>query len=558
LRNKILASLVLIVLLPTALLAWLGQRMVHNEQQVLEAQLRTLINSQLGGVDTSIQGYFRTVQHSLLEEARQLDGSAESLRKISLVSPLVKHVLVIGADGKLAFPAPLGPWSQAEKEFLQRTSAIVENPALLTQGAALPERDAPVPAAQGLLSKKFSAAGIPAAPQGDAGPPALGWYAWHWNAELRHMFWWRDGRQRVIGFELAPVAVMSDIIAGLPATDGRAAASRSVTRLVNGSGQVVYEWGAYRPAANEKSLAVWPLSHPLGSWKLEYFAPPLGGGAAASSFGVLASVVVIGLALAVLALYLYREHSREMRIAQQRVNFVNQVSHELKTPLTNIRLYAELLQTEVEQALADKDEAPPDSKAEKYIGIIVAESQRLSRLIGNVLSFGRFQKAELRLNLEPAQVDDVIQRCIAAFQPALDAKGIAVTFDSQAGALVLLDPQALEQIFNNLVGNVEKYASVGATLQVSSAQDGMVTTIDVRDFGPGIAAAERERVFEPFYRVSSQLADGVTGTGIGLDIARRLARLHGGDVTLREVDRGACFRIVLHTPPHGPSAGESA
>jgi len=361
----------------------------------------------------------------------------------------------------------------------------------------------------------------------------------------------------VIGFELAPVAVMSDVIAALPATGGKAGSDRSATRLVDGNGRVVYEWGVYRPSRGEKSLAVWPLAHPLGSWKLEYFAAGLGGGAAASSFGVLVLVLVIGLALAALALYLYREHSREMRLAQQRVNFVNQVSHELKTPLTNIRLYAELLQTEVEQAFADRDEpSPAGGKAEKYIGVIVAESQRLSRLIGNVLSFGRVQKAELRLNPGPGQVDEVIRRCLAAFQAALDARGIEVLFDARADAPVLLDAQAVEQILNNLVGNVEKYASSGAALHISSAQEGMVTTVDVRDFGPGIAPTERERVFEPFYRVSSLLADGVTGTGIGLDIARRLARLHGGDIQLREVDRGACFRVVLHTPPALRAVGE--
>lgn len=76
-----------------------------------------------------------------------------------------------------------------------------------------------------------------------------------------------------------------------------------------------------------------------------------------------------------------------------------------------------------------------------------------------------------------------------------------------------------------------------------------MSTIEVRDFGPGIAVADRDRVFQPFYRVSSRLTDGVAGTGIGLDIARRLARLHGGEVSLCEVTPGACFRVVLRTAP---------
>jgi signal transduction histidine kinase len=231
------------------------------------------------------------------------------------------------------------------------------------------------------------------------------------------------------------------------------------------------------------------------------------------------------------------------------VNFVNQVSHELKTPLTNIRLYAELLETEVDAVFDDEqqDGQAEGNKARKYLGIITAESQRLSRLIANVLRFGQFQQSQLQLRLQQAVVDEVIQRCIAAFAAALQAKGITVRLDLHASAAVLLDAEALEQILNNLISNAEKYAASGASLQISSTQDADVSSIAVRDFGPGIAARERARIFQPFYRISSKLSDGVTGTGIGLDIARQLARLHGGDLVLQEVDVGACFTVTLPT-----------
>jgi len=286
----------------------------------------------------------------------------------------------------------------------------------------------------------------------------------------------------------------------------------------------------------------------LASWKLEYYAPVLAAGATANSFGILAAVSVIGLSLMGLALYLYQEHSREVRLAQHRVNFVNQVSHELKTPLTNIRLYAELLETQLEEGW-ESASSEPEIKAQRYIGIITAESQRLSRLIANVLSLGQFQKTQLRLSLQVEKVDEVIKRCIAAFKPALEAKGIAVQLQLHADAFVLLDAQVLEQILNNLISNVEKYAASGAAIYIASTQKSNSSTIDVRDFGPGIATRERSRIFQPFYRSSSLLTDGVSGTGIGLDIARQLARLHGGDVSLQEVSTGACFRVSLRTDP---------
>ncbi|MDZ7937142.1 MAG: HAMP domain-containing sensor histidine kinase [Rhodoferax sp.] len=311
----------------------------------------------------------------------------------------------------------------------------------------------------------------------------------------------------------------------------------------------MYEWGSYQPASGEKSLAMRPLSHPLGTWKLEYFGPALATASVVNTWGLVAGLLGLALALVGLALYLYREHTREMRLAQQRVNFVNQVSHELKTPLTNIRLYAELLEDELDPWLCRRAHRRQLPRRSSTSGVITTESQRLSRLIANVLSLGQFQKAQFTLALQHGVVDDVVARCVAAFQPALDAKGIAVQVDAHAGAQVLLAPEALEQILNNLVSNVEKYAAAGGAIHISSRQDKDISTVEVRDFGPGIAPQDHKRIFEPFYRVSSRLTDGVSGTGIGLGIARELARLHGGDLVVRDVDTGACFRLTLHTPP---------
>jgi signal transduction histidine kinase len=292
----------------------------------------------------------------------------------------------------------------------------------------------------------------------------------------------------------------------------------------------------------EQALSMLPLSPPLASWKLEYYGAGLKAGSAGNRFGMLAGLLAVTFALLGLGWYLYQEHTREMRVAEQRVNFVNQVSHELKTPLTNIRMYAELL----EDQLADDDDKP-----RKYIAIITAESQRLSRLIANVLSFSRAQKERPALHLQQGSVDDIIARCVEAFMPALQAKAIVPRFDAQAGAPVALDAEVLEQILNNLISNVEKYAAGGGLLEIASMQQAGRTTIRVCDHGPGIPKRERERIFQPFYRISSKLTDGVAGTGIGLGIARQLARLHGGDLELDTAEQGACFVVTLKTEPAG-------
>jgi signal transduction histidine kinase len=543
LQKKIAVILLLIVLLPVGLLAWLGLRMAHNEQRVAAAQVQELVQSQLGNVDDSISDYFRALQDDWVIRLRAQPLDAQALAALPQALGVVQQGFVIGADGKRVYPSPSSTLTESQKQFVQRTAALWDNPGLLTQGASIGGAVANANA-NSLVSKRYGASTASA----DAGPAQWGWYTWHWNAELHHIFWLRDAQNRLVGVELTPVALVADIIALLPSTSADGSQAKSRTRLVNGNGQVVYEWGSYQPASDEKSLAMRPLSHPLGTWKLEYFGPALATAGVLNTWGLVAGLLGLALALVGLALYLYREHTREMRLAQQRVNFVNQVSHELKTPLTNIRLYAELLEDELDPAV--DEQAVGGSKAHRYLGIITAESQRLSRLIANVLSLGQFQKAQFSLALQHGVVDEVVARCIAAFRPALEAKSITVHTTAQAPRVVMLDAQALEQILNNLLSNAEKYAASGGAIYIETTQTHGVSTIDVRDLGPGIPASERERVFEPFYRISSKLADGVAGTGIGLDIARQLARQHGGDVALKAAEAeggGAHFRVSLRT-----------
>ena len=106
----------------------------------------------------------------------------------------------------------------------------------------------------------------------------------------------------------------------------------------------------------------------------------------------------------------------------------------------------------------------------------------------------------------------------------------------------------VEQILVNLFNNVEKYAVQGKRLDIASRQDGERTTILVSDAGPGIPPAEQDRIFQPFYRISNRL-EGPAGAGIGLSIARGLARLHQGDLRLVDSATGATFEVELHTPP---------
>ena len=343
--------------------------------------------------------------------------------------------------------------------------------------------------------------------------------------------------------ELNRARLIADIIAELPDSGGeQPRLPHGRIALVDSKGQTIYQWGAYDPPEDERPQVGLRLKHPLASWRLDYFASAaeFGEALAGSMFlNLVMGLSAVAIALVGMAVYFYRESSRELREAAQWVSFVNQVSHELKTPLTNIRMYGELLQ----------DQIPEDEeKASQYVDVVVTESERLSRLIGNVLTFARQQRDQLVLRTAPGCADDVIRSVLAHFRPSLEAKGVEVEFVAGAPACVELDSDVLEQILGNLFGNVEKYAASGGFMRVGSKQDGERTLLTVADRGPGIPKGREDEIFRPFRRLSNRLTDGVTGTGIGLSIARDLAQLHGGDLRLVPSEEGACFEVELRTP----------
>ncbi len=529
-KPRLLAILALIVILPLALLTWLGLRVAHHERTLVELRVGEILAGRLLDVDARIQEVLSAQGRALLRLQGLSNRPTDELRALSAALPTVSQLFVLDATGAPVFPPPGGPLTDDERDFLARTRDIWLD-------RIIPPGPGDAAPAAGTARNRGNA------PDGSD----HGWYAWFWGNGIRLIFWWRDGNGAVAGAELNRSRLLSDIIARLPDTDPHDPYG-PVDRIAlrDSQGAILYQWGMYSPAENEKPRAALDLSPPLGSWRLEHYAPAeaLTAGAGRSAlFNVLAGVAALAVSVVGLTAYFYRENAREMREAAQRISFVNQVSHELKTPLTNIRLYAEMLEEDLD---------PDDTDTRRRLNVIVSESQRLSRLIANVLTFSRHRRSALRLRPAPGIVDDVLRRVVDHFTAPLQAKGLAVEFDPGAPDEVVFDRDAVEQVVGNLLSNVEKYASTGTRVRIASVQDGAAVRISVSDDGPGVSARERRRIFEPFYRVSSRLTDGVAGTGIGLAIARDLARLHGGDVVLADATEGASFVFTLHAPPTAP------
>jgi signal transduction histidine kinase len=313
--------------------------------------------------------------------------------------------------------------------------------------------------------------------------------------------------------------------------------------LLDSRDRLLYQWGDRGLDAAEQPRVELALKAPLAAWRLRHYHPDEPGpGAAVTLVGVAAFLAVAGV-VAGLSVYFYRESTRESREAAARVRFVNQVSHELRTPLTNIRLYAELL----EQRLGEDDQ-----RSREQLGVIVAECHRLSRLIGNVLTFARHRRGRLKLRPVRAVIDDTVAEVVRQFRPALAGRGVEVVFSAGAPEAFAFDRDAVEQVLGNLLSNVEKYAASGGAVELVTRQLAERVEVRVADQGPGIPATKADTVFEPFTRLSDRLSDGVAGTGIGLSISREIARLHGGDLRLQASEKGACFVLEL---PVGPGQG---
>ena len=257
------------------------------------------------------------------------------------------------------------------------------------------------------------------------------------------------------------------------------------------------------------------------------------------TLGLLIAVLV--LAIGVGSWLIVRSLNAELKLARQKTDFVSNVSHELKTPLTSIRMFSELL---AEGRVADA------AKQRSYLNIITAEAGRLTRLINNVLDFSRMERGEKKYNFQPCDLAAVVRGIEQTFRPHLEAGGFKFICElPDAPVPVRGDADALSQVIVNLLSNAEKYSNGGKeiTLQLAQRQSPLPhAEIKVLDRGAGIPRGSEEKIFEKFYRAHDSLSSGVQGSGLGLTIARQIARAHGGDVVYEPRDGGgSCFSLRL-------------
>ena len=322
----------------------------------------------------------------------------------------------------------------------------------------------------------------------------------------------------------AVVVSAKSIFGSLDATQGGANHSPGEVRIVAGSDSTGETLGESLPGLRAVFLGR-ENSGLTTNWNLQ------------QSFYFIALVLVLSMTL-VGAYLLWRDVRRELRLAELRSQFVSSVSHELKTPLTAIRMFAETLQAARLR----------DTQTEReYLDTIVNESERLTRLLNNVLDFSKVERSQKSYRLEPTSLADIVRAAARAVQYPLAQQGFDLRVDIENDTIaVRADRDALEQAVLNLLTNAMKYSGEHREIDLRVRTQDDHGVVQVTDRGVGIAAKEQARIFEKFYRVQTPENRHVPGAGLGLALVAHIAEAHGGHVQVRSAPgEGSTFSIHL-------------
>jgi signal transduction histidine kinase len=256
-----------------------------------------------------------------------------------------------------------------------------------------------------------------------------------------------------------------------------------------------------------------------------------------------ARLAAVGLALLVLSVmagtyFSGRAASREIEAARLQSDFVAAVSHEFRTPLTSLRQFTDLL--------SDGRVSSDDDRAESYAAL-QRGTRRLSRLVENLLDFGRFEAGSRAFDLQAMPARTLVEETVVEFQEEVGSDGHRVEMTWHGGdGLVQADAPALGRVLWNLLDNAVKYSPGGSAIRVEGRVGDSEIEIGVRDQGVGVPDTDRRRIFEKFVRGSDTAGSRVKGTGLGLALVRQIVDAHGGRVTLEsEVGHGSTFSVIL-------------
>lgn len=267
------------------------------------------------------------------------------------------------------------------------------------------------------------------------------------------------------------------------------------------------------------------------------------GGLPSSRLSTSLALVALTLLVGAAGLLQIRRHEQLSRL---REDFVSSVSHELRTPLTQIRMLGELL---------SEDKLRSEPERSRALQIIRREAQRLTQLVENILQFSRIRAAAVTsVELRDVDLYDAVREVLSSFQPMAESAGATVRTDAVPGLAVRGQREGVRRILLNLLDNAIKYGPAGQTVRVCAAAENGTVRLVVEDQGPGVPEADRQRIWNPYWRLPRDVDSLRPGSGMGLAVVRSLAEQYGGAawVEARAGDTGSRFVVEL---PRASGAG---
>jgi signal transduction histidine kinase len=606
--KKIALVFVLAVFVPSLVLAWLAVRSLRDQQLILERQQYLLYQGVADSLAASADNFVTSQQHefgrqveALLANRQPSEITASFDSRLRAAWPIAEVGFVVTVGGNLMCPSPYS--SAAAKTFYDENSRFVCNiqsaevylntragnnfgqaAAANTQNGAANSPSANYAAesqskndsslsgrSQQLLKRNVVVQQPNASAQAEndsqwskvasseaefrqlVGDSTEGSVARFLENKLTILLWYRSSHDAnlIYGVKLGLPRLKQELAPVLQQLEPALRDDIAVALLDDNAKPVAISRPGFQ-ASWKHPFAATEVGESLPHWEMGvYLLDPAKLAQSAHTLeltlGLLIAVLL--LAISIGAFLIFSDLNRHLTLARQKTDFVSNVSHELKTPLTSIRMFSELL--------AEGRVTEP-AKRQSYLNIITAETARLTRLINNVLDFSRMERGEKKYNFAECDLVALVRETAETYRPHLESDGFKIESQLPDSPIILNgDRDALAQIVVNLLSNAEKYSNTQKeiTVEVQLIREPLPhAEVRILDRGSGVPRGCEEKIFEKFYRAHDSLSSGIQGSGLGLTLARQIARAHAGDVICRPRDGGgSCFILRLPIPAEHPN-----
>ncbi len=520
-----------LLLVPAVVISVVSFKLLLHEQERINRAAVTSFTERAKIIARNIHITIRDVEENLSQSLIGIDkGQLESTLLLwEETNSLVRNVFIWDEKKLLLYPAKGVASTLEERSFIVRFDSFFsgEKAFIADMHTAAKEHDSLFDLAKGKVLKKTSFT------------PQYGWIPWFSQNQLYILGWVKKHQGGpVYGIELELMSLLSRMVVNLP-RPGKKGLSYAVLdskqQVVHLSGDVLVK------DAKDFDISI-ALSDLLPHWQICVY-PDAESYASGKGFLYL-SLLLLFIFMAALicgGLLLTWQTRKHMKDAMEKASFVSSVSHELKTPLTSIRLYAELM-------LSGRNQS--ELKTKQYLEVMVAQSQRLTRLINNILDFGKLEQGKKIYNRQKIDMDKLLMGIMNAHSIRIKKAGFDIVIDidkadnNKDTFKVMSDPDALEQVILNLLDNALKYAKDGRFLGLKLGVDHGFILLKIHDHGPGISKKHQKAIFEKFYRIDNSLTSSFPGSGLGLTIARQILQDLDGDLILETKETNGSSFIV--------------